>query len=135
MADFLRFVGSKMDADSGFNAGPFELAYGLRGDSSIDEADRQLLNDAIAWFEKFLPTPDRFNRSRSKGYYRRPTRGIAWFRHSATECIARMHVVRNVLEAYGYPVAIIRESRIGYIVYEDAFQVIAEPFAETNTGP
>jgi hypothetical protein len=28
----------------------------------------------------------------------------------------------------------ISEARVGYVVYEDAFQVIAEPFSDTRTG-
>lgn len=35
------------------------------------------LSETLAWFEKNLKTPDRFNRTRSKGYYRRNTKGIA----------------------------------------------------------
>jgi hypothetical protein len=26
------------------------------------------------------------------------------------------------------------ETRVGYVVYEDAFQVVAEPFSDTRTG-
>jgi hypothetical protein len=37
--------------------------------------------------------------------------------------------------ANGYSVALIREERVGYIVYQDDVQVIAEPFADTRTGP
>ena len=97
-------------------------------------AHRETLLDSLAWFDEHLPTPDRFNRSKSKGYYRRDTRGIAWFRESATECLARMHELKRVLEANGHPVSIIREGRVGYIVYEDNFQVVAEPFSDTETG-
>ena len=45
-----------------------------------------------------------------------------------------MHRIVAILEAYGHPVTIIRESRDGYLVYEDEFQVVAEPFADTRTG-
>ena len=98
--------------------------------------DRSVLTEALAWFGEHLPTPARFNRTRSKGYYRRATRGIAWFRDTASvsEHIAQMHRIMAILEAYGHPVMIIRESRVGYLVYEDEFQVIAEPFADTRTG-
>ena len=87
-----------------------------------------------AWFEKHPPTPKRFNRSKSKGYYRRNTRGIAWFRDNAKEYLGRMHEIKMILEANGHQVTMIREERVGYIVYEDEFQVVAEPFSETQTG-
>jgi len=45
-----------------------------------------------------------------------------------------MHRLKNILETYGHPVAIIGETRIGYIVYEDDLQVVAEPFSDTQTS-
>jgi hypothetical protein len=45
-----------------------------------------------------------------------------------------LHRLKNILETYGHPVAIIGETRIGYIVYEDDLQVVAEPFSDTQTS-
>jgi hypothetical protein len=45
----------------------------------------------------------------------------------------KMHRVKHILESYGHAVTMIRENRVGYVVYEDDLQVIAEPFSETNT--
>ena len=132
---FLRFIISRKDPDSGVEAGLFALAHTLRDASELSAAHRQALADQLAWFAEHVTTPDRFNRSGSKGFYRRNTRGIAWFRDTATECISRMHDLRRVLEANGHPVDVIREDRVGYIVYEDDVQVVAEPFADTRTGP
>jgi len=131
---FLRFVLSTRDADSGVEAGPFSVAYRLRDAPEVRAADRESLRGVLAWFEKNLATPERFNRSASKGYYRRNTRGITWFRDSAAECIARMHELRAILETYGHAVELVKEDRVGYIVYEDDQQVVAEPFADTRTG-
>ena len=77
------------------------------------------MTEELAWFGENLVTPDRFNRSKSKGFYRRTTRGIAWFKDSATECLSRMHRMRVILEKYGHPVMMLTETRIGYVVYED----------------
>ena len=44
-----------------------------------------------------------------------------------------MHALKWLLEAHGHPVSIVREDRVGYIVHEDEFQVIAEPFSDTRT--
>jgi hypothetical protein len=38
-----------------------------------------------------------------------------------------------VLEKYGHPVTMLTESRVGYVVYEDELQVVAEPFSDTQT--
>jgi hypothetical protein len=45
-----------------------------------------------------------------------------------------MWELAHVLEDYGFQVSTIREDRVGYVVYEDAMQAIAEPFADTNTA-
>ena len=92
------------------------------------------MTEVLGWFWENLDTPDRFNRSKSKGFYRRTTRGIAWFKDSATDCLSRMHRIRVILEKYGHPVTMLTETRVGYVVYEDEFQVVAEPFADTKTG-
>jgi len=44
-----------------------------------------------------------------------------------------MHALKGVLEVYGHPVSLVCEERVGYIVHEDEFQVIAEPFSDTKS--
>ena len=41
-----------------------------------------------------------------------------------------MHEMRCVLEENGVIVRVIKTQRPGYIVYEDEYQVVAEPFAD-----
>jgi hypothetical protein len=90
------------------------LAYELRDSPHIEAADRHVLAENLTWFEKNLETPTRFNQTKSKGFYRRKTRGIAWFKDGATEHLARMHRIRTVLEQYGHPVMMISEPRVWY---------------------
>jgi hypothetical protein len=131
---FIRFVVAERHPRTGLELGVFQVAYVLRDRPDIPERDRAVLRDALAWFGKNLAEPARLNRTRSKGYDRRQTRGIAWFRDTATEHIARVQRLRAVLEVYGYHVSMLREERLGYVVYEDEHQVVAEPFADTRTG-
>jgi hypothetical protein len=130
---FVRFVLARRHPDSGVEIGTFSLAYALRDSPDVEAAERTLLAETLVWFEKNLETPTRFNRTRSKGFYRRRTRGIAWFKDSATEHLARMHDLKGVLENYGHPVVMLSEGRVGYVTYEDEFQVVAEPFSDTQT--
>src|SRR6185295_17988049 len=99
--------------DSGVEDGPFSLAYKLRDSPDVEAADRTLLAETLAWFGKNLETPTRFNRTKSKGFYRRNTRGIAWFKDTATEHLARMHQIKRVLEKCGHPVVMLSEERVG----------------------
>jgi hypothetical protein len=78
--------------------------------ANVSEDDRVELSALLEWFGRNLPAPERFTRSKSKGYYRRATRGIAWFKDTSTECLAKMHRVKHILESYGHDVTMIRES-------------------------
>jgi hypothetical protein len=131
---FIRFVLARRHPDSGVEDGTFSLAYELKDSPHVEAADRNQLAEALAWFEKNVETPTRFNRTKSKGYYRRRTRGIAWFKDTATEHLARMHQIKGVLGNYGHSVVMLSEARVGYVTYEDTVQVVAEPFSDTQTG-
>lgn len=131
---FLRFVLGTRHPDSGVEDGVFRRAYGLRDSTDLNAAERSSLEETLAWFERNLRTPERFNRTSSRGFYRRNARGIAWFRDAAHEHLAKMHELRRILEDHGHAVELIREERLGYIVYEDAVQVVAEPFSNTRSG-
>jgi hypothetical protein len=104
----------------------------LRRDTPGAELQGELAR-SIRWFEQHLPVPDRFNRTRSKGWYRRETRGIAWLRATATDHIAAMAALASCITRCGYPTVEIRAERVGYVVYEDDVQLIAEPFRDTPT--
>jgi hypothetical protein len=130
---YLRFVLVDKHPDSGLNEGLFRLAYSLGIDPEISEADRLELKHILSWFDQHLLVPSRFSRTSSKGYYRRATRGISWFRETSYECVTRMFALKKIFEQYGYEVTFIREKRIGYTVYEDEHQVVAEPFKDTET--
>lgn len=130
---YVRFVLARKHPDSGVAEGLFSVAYSLRDAEDTRAGDRDALDELLAWFKKHLPMPDRFGRTKSKGYYRRNTKGVAWFRDDAHEHIARMHDIKRIVEANGYVVRIVQEERIGYVVYSDDLQVIAEPFADTRT--
>jgi hypothetical protein len=131
---YVRFVVSSENSDFGVEDGIFGAAYALRDAKDTSKHDREALVEQLAWFARNLPIPERINRSASKGCYRRNTKGIAWFRDDALEQITPMHEIRRVSEANGCVVHLIQEDRIGYVVYKDDAQVIAEPFADTRTG-
>jgi hypothetical protein len=63
-------------------------SYELRDSPHIEAADRHVLAENLTWFEKNLETPTRFNRTKSQGFHRRKTRGIAWFKDGAIEHLA-----------------------------------------------
>jgi hypothetical protein len=58
---------------------------------------------------------------------------ISWFKDSAVEHVARGHQLAKFLTGHGAPVSLLRTRRPGYVVFQDAFQVAAYPFADTPT--
>jgi hypothetical protein len=124
----LRFVLPDSHPDTGVRGGIFWAAYALRRDNEISVADRKSLDDLLAWFRVNLAVPDRFNRSKSKGYYRRRTAGISWLKPTASEHLAKMGEQAKILRNNGYEVSKITTDRAGYVVFEDDHQVVAEPF-------
>jgi len=42
--------------------------------------------------------------------------------------------MKRIVEANGYSVGLVRADRVGYVIYEDEVQVVAEPFADTPTS-
>ena len=130
---FVRFVIDDRTPISDARLGVIQAAYALLRDSTVSTADRARLRALLDWFNERLGPPDRFNRTKSKGYHRRETAGIAWFKDTAAQHIARMREIGDVLERNGHHVTMLTERKLGYVVYEDDHQVIAEPFNDTKT--
>ena len=124
----LRFVLLRSHPDTGVEEGVFSAAYELRDSALTPISDRRLLEGLLSWFGANLATPARFNRTKSKGYYRRRTAGVSWLKPTATEHIAKMRALIVILEENGYRVSQITTKRPGYVVFEDDHQVVAEPF-------
>jgi hypothetical protein len=108
-------------------------AYELLRQDTVSHELRGELEHWIEWFELNLAVPERFNRTKSKGWYRRETRGISWLRASAADHLAAMASLAACIAKCGHPTAEVRTERVGYVVYEDDIQVVAEPFRDTPT--
>jgi hypothetical protein len=130
--EFVRFVvPTWMHRESQAPIGVIGAAYELLRQDTASLELRRELEHWIEWFEENLPIPDRFNRTKSKGWYRRETRGIAWLRTSATDHLTAMADLAGCIAKCGHATVELRSERVGYVVYEDEIQVIAEPFRDT----
>jgi hypothetical protein len=126
----VRLVLAERHEVSGYRDGFFRTAYRLRRQHVLSVEDHKVLDTLLKWFGTNLSVPARFNRSRSKGYDRRNTRGISWFRESADEQISKAHQVAALLRKYGYDVFEVRTERPGFVIYCDKHQIVAEPFSD-----
>ena len=130
---YLRFVGPAANPGLGARRGFLQVA----GDAArspetpgvfVNEIDK-LRN----WFGTYLAKPERFNRTTSKADYRRHTAGISWFKSTAKLHISQAMALKALLDELGYPITVLREKRIRYIVWEDDHQAVAEPFSDTRS--
>jgi hypothetical protein len=128
---FLRFVIADRDRESHQERGLFHAAGRLRDSGSLSEAEETLLQEVRDWFNINLEKPRRFT-SAKPPYYRKRQNGISWFKDSAREHINKMREMVVLLEHHDVPVRMIKTTRPGYVVYEDEFQIVAVPFADSD---
>lgn len=119
--EYLRFAVFRKDEDSHVEQGIFQAAALVRNAGYITGSDADELCELRAWFNDNLESPTSFGRGELP-------LGICWFKKSATAHISRIWQMVRILERYGTYVKSIRTSKPGYVVYEDHWQIVAEPF-------
>ena len=127
---YIRFVIHQNDDGSGRRQGLFQAISDLEPADALLPHEQDTWDTVYGWFRKNLRKPRSFSRSTRPGAKKV---ALSWFKDSATEHVAQMYVLVQVLEAHDIAVDVIRTDRPRYVVYEDKFQVAAEPFSETTT--
>jgi hypothetical protein len=125
-------VPSRIHPESQTATGVVAMAYELSGSPEVNHELQAELRRLLTWIEDNVDVPNRFNRTKSKGWYRRETRGISWLRASAEEHVHVFRTLADVVTRCGHEVSEIREARVGYLTYEDEVQVVAEPFRDSR---
>jgi hypothetical protein len=119
--EYVRFVIGRKNEDSHVEDGIFGAIADALAAHRVTGADAAHLYWLREWFNENLDTPDSFGRARVP-------RGICWFKTGATLHIARIWEMVEILERHGVYVRKIRTGRPGYVIYEDEWQLVAEPF-------
>ncbi len=119
--EYVRFVVGRKDEDSHVEQGIFQAVALALEWQDITGADADELNELQAWFNHNLEKPASFGRDRLR-------LGICWFKTGATAHISRMWEMVQILERNGIYVKKVRTDRPGYVIYEDEWQLVAEPF-------
>jgi hypothetical protein len=76
------------------------------------------------WFNANLAIPKTFSTGGHKGFGQP---GLSWFKPVAAEHISRMHRLKLALEECGIHVEVLTSRDPGLIVWQDEFQIVAEP--------
>jgi len=121
---FVRFVTPIIHPRSRVACGLFRAFSFYEDEGLIPECYDDRIEELCNWFNVNLRVPDRL--SRSVGRFR-IVYGICWLKTSAIEHIRYMWDLAAMYEASGIPVEFLATCRPGYILYEDDFQIVAEP--------
>jgi hypothetical protein len=125
---FLRFVISEIDDESQRELGIFQAIDRLRRRGVLSHYEEQQDDSIGKWFDKNLAKPTRFTASKPP-FYRKKSKAISWFKDTAHEHIAHVRMLVAILQNHGISVRMLTTDRVGYVVYEDEHQIVAEPFA------
>lgn len=113
---------------SGHRTGIFRTAYRLWRDRTLEEPARTELRALLNWFNENLAQPEGLAM---------PLRADAhetaqlWIRASARHHITQLRRMAGIVGGADIPVDELSTTRPGHILYRDAYQVIAVPFADT----
>jgi hypothetical protein len=126
LTTYLRFVLEETDQRTGNAKGLFTAAYSALRSGELYGYEEKEIKEAMEWLERHLPVPDKFSKNRNASH--KNTHGISWFKPKATETLKQIRRIVAVLEEHGTKVKVLKTTRPGYVVYEDRFQIVAEPF-------
>jgi hypothetical protein len=119
--EYVRFAIGRKDDDSQVEQGIFQAVALALEWQNITGSDAAELYELQKWFGENLKKPTSVGRDTLRF-------GICWFKTGATQHISRIWEMVNILERNGIFVKKIRTDRPGYVVYEDEWQLVAEPF-------
>jgi hypothetical protein len=122
---YVRFVVNEIDEDTGVERGIIQAMYRLWRSGALSVHEEAWWAEIRCWLNLDLDAPDRLARSRRPGAN---ACAISWFKAGATIHIARAREVCALLAQHNIASKMLTSARPGYIVYEDEFQVAAEPF-------
>lgn len=119
--EYLRFVIGRKDEQSHVEQGVFQAAAQALEAQHVTDSDADELYEIKEWFNENLDAPTSFGRAK-------PRLGICWFKTSSAKHISRIWQLIRILERNGIYVKKIRTDKPGYVIYEDEWQIVAEPF-------
>ncbi|MEO9683987.1 MAG: hypothetical protein ABJF86_18560 [Tateyamaria sp.] len=128
---YLRFVYARPVEGIKSREGFFQAAREIEDNPLSDGVAHHRIDDLRDWFNDNLEHPERFSRSSPKALHHKTTKGLSWFKPTATKHIAKAFELKSVLDECGYTIDVLKECRVGYLLYEDEHQVVAEPFSDT----
>jgi hypothetical protein len=126
--DLIRFVTHDRHPPYGHRSGVVRAAFALWRANILEARQQEELRAVLDWLNENLARPERFSVSR---HPRAQSTALSWIRDSAQEHLGYLRRLAALVGTDGTVVDELRTKRPGYVVYEDAYQVVALPFADT----
>ena len=127
---YLRVVLEERIPVNGAREGFFRTAYQLRRTGGMSKDQFERLDVCLNYLDEHIDVPYKFSKSRTKCARHRNTKGLSWFKSEATAVVDRALELTRLLEELGIPTKTLRTDRVGFIVFEDDVQIVAEPFSD-----
>ena len=128
---YVRFTVAEIHKKSQRELGVFQALHRLRNAGKLYPYEEDYFRTLSEWFDKHLEEPVRFTAAKPP-FYRKESKAISWFKDTAHEHIAQMREMIVLLENHGIAVRMLKTDRVGYVVYEDEHQIVAEPFSDVQ---
>lgn len=143
----IRFVVHRKHWRSGERCGLFQAINDILGGEEPQNHLQPALLELAGWFDANLRSPFRSETTRVQSRWWRAhqssqsldrkiepeTRSISWIKETATEHVTKLYHLKALIQESGWLVDELRTTKPGEVLYEDEFQVVAIPFADTPT--
>jgi hypothetical protein len=121
---YIRFITQFINERGQNKTGLFQAMGFIRDHSLTDDEDESKLKGLTSWFEENLDAPKWFANPVGR---RHETKSLSWFKDTAKEHILKVNELIEILEKYDLIIERVTSKDLGHKVYEDEFQVSAEP--------
>jgi hypothetical protein len=127
---YLRFAVSDIDEDSQRLLGVFHAVGNLRWAGKLHPYEEEHHDAVRQWFDDNLRRPTRFTAAKPP-FNRKKNTAVCWFKDTAASHLDQVRELVALLENHGVIVRMLKSKRVGYVVYEDEYQIVAAPFSDT----
>ena len=118
---YTRYVIDDGERDDGEMDGVITILIDKIKDKIVDTYDSQLYEEVMSWYNKVVPVPPYYA---NRGYW--TINSLAYWKSDRREIHEYMFSLIGICERVNLKTKVILTNDPGFILYEDAFQVVAE---------
>ena len=117
---YTRYVIDDGERDDGEMDGVITILIDKIKDKIVDTYDSQLYEEVMSWYNKVVPVPPYYA---NRGYW--TINSLAYWKSDRREIHEYMFSLIGICERVNLKTKVILTNDPGFILYEDAFQVVA----------